>query len=419
MIAIRALQLLLFAAIAILVLATLHQAGLASRWRIPIFCALVAYGFEPAFSIYNLLSTVLLLAVLRAALEWQWSGQTRWLWLAGVLAGLEFGAKQNVAVLAAVALGVPLLLRGEWRGLVRVTAGFTAAAAVVAAAVWTEGGWTQFLEYGFMAKGNLLAVGLPLSATVARFLSGMRAAPTWTYQFRLLYSFLALAAAAGCLALVAAAWLRTRGLERQEMSFGAGFTAAAAITLYPIADLSHLAYAFPVLLLGAGLAAARMGFDRRWAQTAALCWFVPATLWLALSPALYAATGKMIMMRLPHYWGVPMRTSDYYPLARKVRTLRNAVDAGHRPYLITMHAGFYYLVTGLVNPTPFDYPAASAFGRQGEAHLIDALRRREIAEACIDPEYDHIFFAPRKLPPFVRRKMRPLEDLGACILYGW
>ncbi len=419
MIAIRALQLLLFAAIAILVSATLHRAGLASRWRIPVFCALVAYGFEPAFSIYNLLSTVLLLSVLRAALEWQWGGQTRWLWVAGVLAGLEFGAKQNVAVLAAVALGVPLLVRGEWRGLVRVTAGFTAAAAALAAAVWIEGGWTQFLEYGFMAKGNFLASGLPLSATVTRFLSGMRAAPTWTYQLRLVYSFLALAAGAGCLALVAVAWFRARGLQRQEMSLVAGFTAAAAITLYPIADLSHLAYAFPVLLLGAGLAAARLGFDRRWAYTAALCWFVPATLWMALSPALYAATGKMAMMRLPHYWGIPMRTSDYVPLVHKVRTLRNAVDAGHRPYLITMDAGFYYLATGLVNPTPFDYPAASAFGRQGEAQLIDTLRRREIPEACIDPEYEGIFLAPRKLPPFVRREMRPLGDLGACILYGW
>jgi hypothetical protein len=103
----------------------------------------------------------------------------------------------------------------------------------------------------------------------------------------------------------------------------------------------------------------------------------------------------------------------------KVRTLRNAVDAGHRPYLITMDAGFYYLATGLVNPTPFDYPAASAFGRQGEAQLIDALSRREIPEACIDPEYEGTFLAPRKLPPFVRREMRPLGDLGACILYGW
>lgn len=419
MIAIRVLQLLLFAGITILVLAMLHRAGVASRWRIPVFCALVAYGFEPAFSIYNVLSTLLLLACMGAALEWQRGGQARWLWVAGVLAGLEFGTKQNVAVLAAVALGVPLLARREWRALARVAAGFTTTVAALAAGVWISGGWAQFLDYGFTAKGKFLATGLPLSATVARFTSGMREATTWTYQLRLVYSFLALGAGFGCLALVTAAWLRVRGGQRQEMNFVACFVAAAVLTLYPIADLRHLAYAIPVLLLGAAMAADRMGFGQRWAHTVALLWFVPATLWMALSPVFFAATGKMAMMRLPHYWGVPMRTSDYYPLVRKVNALRQAVDAGHRPYLITMHAGFYYLTTGLVNPTPFDYPAAPAFGRHGESRLIDALRRREIPEACLDPEYEGYFHAPRVLPPFIHREMRPLQDLGACTLYGW
>ena len=94
--------------------------------------------------------------------------------MAGIFAGLEIGAKQNVAVLAAVALGVPLLARCEWRALARAAAGFTAAAAAVSAGVWISGGWAKFVEYGFTAKGKFLATGLPLSATVAQFLDGMR-----------------------------------------------------------------------------------------------------------------------------------------------------------------------------------------------------------------------------------------------------
>lgn len=216
--------------------------------------------------------------------------------------------------------------------------------------------------------------------------------------------------------LVAAAWWRVRG---PEMNFVACFAGAAALTLYPISDLSHLAYAIPMLLLAAAIAAARMDFRKRWISTAALVWFLPATLWIAFSPLLLAATGKVTTMRLPHYWGIPMRTATYDPLLRNVATLRRAVDAGHRLYLITMHAGFYYLTTGLVNATPFDYPASSAFGRHGESHLIDALRRRAIPEACLDPEFETVFLAPRVLLPFVRREMRPLENLGACRLYGW
>ena len=419
MLSIRVLQLLLFAAISILVLAILRRAKVDSRWQMPVFCALVAYGFQPAFSIYNLLSTVLLLACMGATLEWERGGQTRWLWLAGIFAGLEIGAKQNVAVLAAIALGLPLLARREWRALARLAAGFTAAAATMAAGVWLSGAWAQFVDYGFTNKGKFLATGLPLSVTVAQFTEGMRDARSWTFQVRLLHAFLALAFGIACLVLVAVACWRARAAQRMEMIFVASFAAAAAATIYPISDLSHLAYAIPVLLLGAAIAATRLGLRQQRAAIAMLLWFLPATLWFALSPLFFAATGKIAMMRLPHYHGIPMRTSDYDPLVRNVNSLRHAVRDGHRPYLITMHAGFYYLTTGLVNPTPFDYPAASAFGRHGESALIGALRRREIPEACLDPEYESIFLAPRVLPPFVRREMRAAGNLGACTLYVW
>ena len=210
MIAMRALQLLLFAGITILVLAILRRAKVDVRWQAPAFCALVAYAFQPAFSIYNLLSTVLLLACMGAALEWERTAQARWLWLAGSFAGLEIGAKQNVAVLAAVALGLPLLARRAWPALVRLAAGFTAAAAVVGAGVWIWGYWPRFVDYGFTNKGKFLATGLPLSATVTMFLDGMRQAASWTYQLRLLHAFLALGFGIACLALVAAARLARR-----------------------------------------------------------------------------------------------------------------------------------------------------------------------------------------------------------------
>ena len=84
-----------------------------------------------------------------------------------------------------------------WRGAhgprwLRLAAGFTAAAAAVAAGVWLSGGWAQFVDYGFTNKGKFLATGLPLSATVAHFLDGVRQAASWTYQLRLLHAFLAL-----------------------------------------------------------------------------------------------------------------------------------------------------------------------------------------------------------------------------------
>ena len=70
------------------------------------------------------------------------------------------------------------------------------------------------------------------------------------------------------------------------------------------------------------------------------------------------------------------------------RVLSPEAAAGRRPFIISLAAGFYYLTTGVRNPTPYDYPAPSAFGLKGEAQLMDALRRREISEVCLDPEYE-------------------------------
>ena len=51
--------------------------------------------------------------------------------------------------------------------------------------------------------------------------------------------------------------------------------------------------------------------------------------------------------------------------------------------LVVPEAGFYYLVTGLANPSPFDYPLATAFGRHGLELLVDSLSQKRLNTVCL------------------------------------
>ena len=52
-------------------------------------------------------------------------------------------------------------------------------------------------------------------------------------------------------------------------------------------------------------------------------------------------------------------------------------------FLATPEAGFYYLLADVPNPTPFDYPLATAFGRTGQEELAARIRRGDLDAACL------------------------------------
>ena len=79
-------------------------------------------------------------------------------------------------------------------------------------------------------------------------------------------------------------------------------------------------------------------------------------------------------------------------------------------------AGFYYLSAGIRNPTPFDYPLATAFGVNGEQAVITAIAEGRITHVCW--QYWPWVLRPASLEEFVANHLRLLTRLGACTLYS-
>ena len=85
-------------------------------------------------------------------------------------------------------------------------------------------------------------------------------------------------------------------------------------------------------------------------------------------------------------------------------------------FLATSKAGFYYLLSGVPNPTPFDYPLATAFGRTGQEELVARIRRGEIAAVCLGFSGGGDL-TPRPVVDAVRTTMKPGLPMPLCRVY--
>jgi hypothetical protein len=91
--------------------------------------------------------------------------------------------------------------------------------------------------------------------------------------------------------------------------------------------------------------------------------------------------------------------------------------AGDGPlFLATREAGFYYLLADVRNPTPFDFPLATAFGRTGQDELVADIKRGELATVCLGITRAGDL-TPFRLVYAVKTTMEPGERTPACRFY--
>lgn len=374
-------------------------------------------------ALYQPLAAVLLLGCLAAALAWCDSGSTRPLALAGVLAGLCFASKQNVGVYAAGALLVAVLLAGTG-GRIRstlVAAGsFAGAVALTLVPVAATGGLTRLWEDGFANRGDFLqravigyrqgfrlqwdAISQPAGGLTGTATSAVRA-----------YELLAYILVPVVLVALAAAWYRCRGADRTKVAVVFAFTLAAAVSIFPRADISHVSFVVGIAVVGA-LYAARMLVSEKHLRIAAvvlLVLFVPAALARGLGPVVQLAQGTTELSDLPHTQGVAVEPEVEARLAATADAL--AAEPGP-VFLATSEAGILYLVSGVENVTPFDYPLATAFGSDGEAKLAADIEAGRFAAVCMNLSADTDLL-PKQLAAAIEDSLVPGEDLGACRMY--
>ena len=107
-------------------------------------------------------------------------------------------------------------------------------------------------------------------------------------------------------------------------------------------------------------------------------------------------------------------------VARWQRDARQLLTAAHGStddlLLLVPDAGFRYLITGLRNPTAFDFPFVTTFGRDGQQRVVAAIASGRIKRVCLAAAFEPNL-APKVLVRYVRRFMRRGPQLGPCTLY--
>lgn len=404
-------------------------------------CAVLLWGMPRATALYQPLATLFLLLCCHAALVW-WqaepeSPQARSkLLAAGVWVGCCFATKQNMGVYALAASWLILALKHlswpeqqtaiaprAWSRFGRetfcVTLAGGLAVGLILLPVWWSGGLAKMIDYAFVNKRTYLRLG------GISYFDGLRefglalASPLAQGALRRIHGYLIFLLPLLTLGGLALVWRRLARAERKLIEMVGCFIGAALLALYPRADGMHLSYVVPILLVG--LLAVWQRLQERW-RAPCPAWFerVAALLmvgWVVLFLANSIRklhSDQTAWVDLPHYRYTLLHRDDLVLKQAQTERLR-AQMAGEPVLLLLGVAGFYYLATELKNPTPFDYPLATAFGTHGEADTIAALAQKRIRAVCLQRQAGQL--APVRLERYVIENLQREEDLGECTLY--
>lgn len=424
---VRAAMVACVAAIALLcsVIARLLGSDREFSWLLS--AALLLLAFPVPVAPYAPLATLFLLAALAAVLAWEATARPSWraLVLAGVACGMGFASKQNIGLytLAAVLLVVVSsraqpgeTAQGRMPASGVVLASFLLSSVLFLLPVWWSGALPAFLDYGILNKVTYLRRAGVSYFEGLRTLAGLLRSDPLSSRLVANAAYLL-----PPLAWLALAWSARRGssADQRRTVIVAVFCAAATVGLFPRADEVHLAYMMPVFLLVLAFVWDRPGLGRtrrgRLAHAGAGSVLVALLVLRICRPLIGLATGAAGFSALPHFRGIVTPTATLETLRVQSQRLRNA--GGDEVFLLSSKAGFYYLASGLRNPTPFDYPLVTAFGRQGEAEVVAAIRAGRISRVCVDPQVLRSPMRPPLLGAFVESEMTLTSDEGFCAMY--
>jgi hypothetical protein len=281
-----------------------------------------------------------------------------------------------------------------------------------------DGALAAFVDQGFTGKRNYLehapisyGDGLRALATALHAVEDARSLAT---VFPL-HAFLLAPAVA---LLGAVALLRAHGASRRELLVLALFVVASFATVFPRADHGHLMHAVLALLVLGACAWDHVRTALR--ARAATAIEVAVGLWIAagLGIAFLHAAGpvvrrELVWSTLPRLGGALIARETQETVAEQAPAMVAAL--GPEAFLVSPRAGFWYLVTGVRNPTPWDWPGVTSMGTLGQDEAIARIARREIARVCLDTREWGL--NPRRLEQAVGTHMERVRPLGPCVLY--
>jgi hypothetical protein len=140
---------------------------------------------------------------------------------------------------------------------------------------------------------------------------------------------------------------------------------------------------------------------RRGVRGAAIAFTAASAVWLAAPHVRELVRGRARLADLPHFTGVLTSARAIDEAGTLAETLAEEARAGRRPFVCAHQAGFWQLVSGIPNPTPFDYTMNASFGPTGQAAVIAAIVDGRIGVVWLDPDMPRAM-RPTELEDYIR-----------------
>jgi hypothetical protein len=306
-------------------------------------------------------------------------------------------AKQNVGTYGAVALiiataGLAWAEResalSAATAVVRAGVAAAVAAALVLLPVLFTGGLPRLVEFGLSGMGGYLTRGGMWYFKPVYSLVELAHHPGTVDAMRWVNAAIPFLLPLFLLPMLASVYLRNERLERAVPLAVIAFTAAAMATLYPRADPQHMIFVAPMLIVAIRYCWRELTRDTTtlWIPLLSHAALVGVCAGLIMTTA--SALGRVrspdyVWSRVPHHRGLLEPRIIHDRLEYSLHNL-NVFPHDGRTFFIAPYAGLYYLVGGLRNPTPYDYPYAVALGRNGDAEIERAIGDGRIARVCMD-----------------------------------
>jgi hypothetical protein len=394
--------------------------------------ALLVYAPPDPNSAYSPVSYFFLLLCFLFTLSWLDAGKKTALAMASAAAALSFLSKQNIGVLAFLALVFTVFMASRrdtglgsrvcLSSILLAMGTFLGVTLAGLLPIVLTGGFEQLMDYGFLNKGTYLqTAGISYVAKLKDFFA-VFTSPS-VQNLVVTYMALPILLPFFTFSFLVAAWVLSNATRRRVCECAFFFSAVAFMGAFPRFDFVHLFGVVPIIVLGlaCGWHGIRKHLSRRLAQSVA----VVVCLWLMIGlgadlthRVLLLGSDSYRVSSLPHFQGALFPAPFYNYLLDYRKALAEHAPDG-QILLIFPDAGLSYLISGLKNPTPFDYPLVSAFGLTGEESVIRQLAAGQIRTVCMRSLMNTGLesLRPARLEDYVRSQMQPIEDLGLCTVY--
>lgn len=352
------------------------------------------------FSGYNGLARVLFLGTVFFAIKAIHPPSFFFLLLSSVFAGLCFCAKQNVGLIAFLCLLAVFLLKAKKKrlvGIFGISLSFFLICWLCLSPLIFEGGWNAFIEYCFENKKYYVQ---------AEHCPYFLLPPSWN-SFSL-YIF---------------AWpflliLSYGAMRKNESPYKNAlwiFLGGSLLTLFPRPDNIQKMTFIPLslLILAYCYQSCKDLLSRkiqRMVEYGTASWILLAFILCLGTPIIKLAGGKLCRSDLPHFRCLFLEKNTYRHW-KKAQMQFSAQARSEPSFFLSTHAGFYYLLFDLKNPTPFDYPIQPALGYHGEKQIEENIRSQKIKNVYQDHhswgnwEFLQSDRRPLDLEAFIRENM--------------